>query len=211
MSHFSEGDWVDFIHALLPVPRDSEIQLHIDEHCPECLEALAFWERVDGSLAQEWRYEPAEHILRAAERLYAVHKPWRWLKASVRWAELAFNSFQQPSLAFVRGPALSDRHLVYKAEPFIIDVTFSTDPARNSLLIIGQILNSQEPSQGTNEIHVLVLNGEELVAKSVATDNGEFEIRCDAHADLSLFISIRGEREIGLALHESMNREGSIP
>jgi hypothetical protein len=205
MSHFSEGDWVDLVHELLPVSRASEVRLHIDQQCPECLESLAFWEGLDASLAKEsWR-EPPEDVLRTVERLYAVRKPWQWLRASARWAELVFNSFQQPSLAFVRGSASLDRHLVYNAEPFVIDVTVITDVAGNGLLMLGQVLNSQNPSYDNNEIHVLVLNGEDLVAKSVATESGEFELRCDARADLTLFISIRGEREIALALDESIN------
>jgi hypothetical protein len=56
MSHFSEGDWVDLVHELLPVSRASEVRLHIDQQCPECLESLAFWEGLDASLAKEsWR------------------------------------------------------------------------------------------------------------------------------------------------------------
>jgi hypothetical protein len=210
MSHFSEGDWVDFVRGLLPMSRDSELRSHIDQQCPECVEALAFWKLLFASVTREAQHEPPEHVLQAAERLYARHKPWRWLTASARWAELVFNSLQQPSPAFVRGQISSDRHLVYKAEPFTIDVTLTADVATNSLLMLGQILSSQNPDQSTNEVHVLVLSGENLIAKTIATESGEFELRCDANADLSLFISIRGERVIGLSLRESTNGEATV-
>jgi hypothetical protein len=186
------------------------VRLHIEQRCPECLEALAFWELLAVSVPQEPRHEPPERVLEAVEQLYTLHRPWRWLTAAARWAEIVFNSFQQPSLAFVRGSVSSDRHLLYKADPFIIDIKLTVDTARNGLLLLGQILNFQNSDQSMNDIHLLVLSGDDLITKTIAAENGEFELRCDAHPDLSLFISIRGERAIGLSLRDSMNAEATI-
>jgi hypothetical protein len=54
-----------------------------------------------------------------------------------------------------------------------------------------------------------VLGGEDMIAKTIAAENGEFELRCDEHPHLSLFISIRGERAIGLSLRDSTNAEAT--
>ncbi len=209
MSHFLPSEWVDSVRGLLPPGRTVELQSHLDQRCPDCVEALGFWSRLAELLARESTYRPPGHLLRAVENLYIQQKPGRWLRAAARWAELVFDSFQQPSMAFVRGLARSDRHLVYEAAPFVIDVTLKTDAKQNSMSMVGQILRSENSDQGTSEVHVVLLSGEELIAKTVASENGEFALECDAHPNLNLFISIRGDRAIGISLCDSMNGQNS--
>jgi hypothetical protein len=201
--HFPDSEWIDFVHNLLSVTRASEMRAHVDEGCPECVGSLGLWKFVDQYSVAAAQCQPPERLLRAVEGLYSDYDPWRWVRESARWAQRVFDSLQQPSITFVRGPIRGDRHLVYEADPFTIDVTMRADPAQNSLLMLGQVLNSHHPEQAPQDVHVMVLSGEKLIAKTVAAGSGEFEVRCDAQPDLSLFISIRGERAIGLSLSES--------
>jgi hypothetical protein len=204
--HFSAGDWVDSVRGLLPEQRSSELQKHLDRGCLECVQSLAFWSELAELLAREPRYEPPGYLLRAAEQAYAGHRPWQWLRAGARWAEQLFDSFHQPLVAPVRGsaPALSDRRLVHEAKPFIIDVTMRTDLRQSVVRLMGQILNVENPVGGSSAAEVVLLNRDDLVAKTAATDNGEFELECESQPNLSLFISIRGEQAIGIRLPEGI-------
>ncbi len=209
MSHFSASDWVDSVRGLLPPSQNLTLQSHLDRRCAECLKSFEFWTQLAGCLTQERRYRAPEVLLEAIERLYTREKPWRWVRATARWAELVFDSIRQPSPVFVRGGADQDRHLIYEAEPFVIDVTLKTDKNLNSLSMVGQILKSENPGESESEVHVVLLSGPDLIAKTVASKSGEFALECEAHDDLSLFISVRGERAIGLSLCESPNGENS--
>jgi hypothetical protein len=200
IDHFSPSDWVDSVRGLLPDQRASELQAHLDWGCPECSESLSFWKQLAELLAREARYEPPAPVLRAVERAYAEHKPSYSLRARARWAEQLFDSFHQPILAGVRGSVLSARHLLHEAKPFVIDLTVRTDPNHKTVRLTGQILNSENSDDRSSGAEVVLLNSDDLVSKTIATENGEFELECEAQPDLSLFINIRGQQAIGIRL-----------
>jgi hypothetical protein len=126
------------------------------------------------------------------------------LKTAAHWAELLFDSLQQPSVVFVRGMPASERHLVYQASPFVIDVRLKTNGNGNNLSLAGQILRTDADSESNDVIYVVLLSGGELIAKTLASQGGEFALECELRQDLSLFISVRGERAIGISVSESM-------
>jgi len=45
----------------------------------------------------------------------------------------------------VRSAAHCQRHLLYRAEPYELDVRLEWHPARNRLVVTGQLLNSSQP------------------------------------------------------------------
>jgi hypothetical protein len=158
------------------------------------------WQAVLEHLSQEIRYTPPDHVLRDVQAAYFVHKPWRWLVEIARRAELVFDSFRQPAPAFVRNSTSSSRRLVHEADPFVIDLRLET--VRDRLVLVGQVLNSENPEQPLYGVDILLLDGEDLVERTKASSSGEFEVQCarDRDRELRLFINIRGHRAIGIAI-----------
>ena len=210
MSHFSPGLWVDSVRGLLSGPQAFELQSHLDTNCPACRQTYEFWTHLNAVLRQESRFTPPPELVRVADDLYAPNRPWKWLKAAAHWAELAFDSLRQPSLAFVRGLPRSERHLIYHANPFIIDVRLKSEGDQNNLSMFGQVLRFDLPEQTDDSIYVVLLSGGELVARTLAGRGGEFSMQCETKDDLSLFISVRGERAIGISISESLNSQAAL-
>lgn len=205
MSHFSDGDWVDFTRGLVPEPENAEIRSHLERECPECLESIAFWNGVLESLSPDESFRVPSHVLSRIIAEYTLQKPWRWLAEAARWAELVFDSFSQAQLAPVRGsgPNLApvSRQLIHELEPFVVDLRLELHPGRGSLWVIGQILNSQEPSDAMPSIRLILLDGDDLVVgTTTAGSSGEFEFQCGITSNLRLFINISGQRAIGIAI-----------
>lgn len=198
MSHFSEADWVDFIRGLFPEEEAAALRAHLRSACEECLQSETLWRAVVGDLSQEAQYAPPKKSFKDVEAAYAASKPWRWLIEIARQAELVFDSLRQPIPALVRGSASPSRRLVHEAEPFVIDLRLES--VRDRLYLIGQILNSERPEQAMYGIDILLLQGEDLVAKTKANSSGEFELQCDRDRALRLFINIRGHRAIGIVV-----------
>lgn len=203
MSHFSPAEWVDFAHGLSTQQKTAALQSHLDNRCEQCLESAKLWRNVVDYFSQEARYRPPDHAIRDIHLAYALQKPWRWLLEVGRRAELVFDSFRQPVLGFVRGSTSPSRHLVHEAEPFVIDLRLET--VRDRLFLLGQILNSHSPDQGVYGVDVLLLEGEDLVARAKANDSGEFELQCERDRNLRLFINIRGHRAIGISVPHDEN------
>lgn len=198
MSHFSEADWVDFARGLLPQPEATALESHARNDCEECRQSMTLWRTILECLSQETQYVPPGQTVQDVQAAYAVLRPWRWLIEVARRTELIFDSFRQPTTAFVRGPAPPSRRLVHEAEPFIIDLRLES--VRDRLYLIGQILNSEKPDQAMYGVDILLLEGEDLVARTKASSSGEFELQCDRDRALRLFINIRGHRAIGIVV-----------
>ena len=204
-SHFSSADWLDSIRGLLEEQRARQLRMHVEQQCPECTSALALWSSVAHCLEHEPEYQPSPELLRAAQQEFTIEKPWKWLREVACWAKRFFDTAQQPRPAFVRaqtaGPDSVDRRFLHEAPPFIIDLTVKTAPGEKSITLIGQILDSQSPDQELQNVDLVLLSGEDLVAKTTANGCGEFTLECDVRPDLNLFISVRGEQAIGIPLN----------
>lgn len=203
MSHFSEADWVDFARGLLPQPEVAALESHFRNGCEECRHAMTLWRTVLEYLSQETQYVPPDQTVRDVQAAYPRLKPWRWLIEIAQRTELVFDSFSQPTPAFVRGSAAPSRRLIHEAEPFVIDLRLES--VRDRLYLIGQILNSEKPEQAMYGIDILLLRGEDLVARTKASSSGEFELQCDRDRALRLFVNIRGHRAIGIVVTDDEN------
>jgi hypothetical protein len=202
MSHFSEADWVDFVRGLLPPARTAEIRSQLHRRCPECIAALTLWTRVARFFSQEVNYSPPASVLKEAEHGYTMQKPWKPVLGAANWAERIFDSFRQPAVAFVRGARTMTRHFIYEAKPFVIDLKAEPDPIRNRLALVGQILDAEGRDFIPHEIDVVLLCGEDVVAKTRANRDGEFALDCECRDSLQLFVDVRGDRAIGVALDD---------
>jgi hypothetical protein len=200
MDHFPVGDWIDFARGVLPAARAELLQSHLRQGCAECLRSFEIWSLVASSSAKEPTYHPPDHAVDAIKGAYASARPERWLPEIAQFARLIFDSFKQPELAMVRGPFPSSRLLLHEAAPFTIDLRLDSDPLRKRFSLMGQILNSRDPEQSANGIDIILLSGDRLVQKTSANAAGEFDLDLVPEDNLQLFVNIRGQRAIAIAL-----------
>ncbi|MBV8072495.1 MAG: hypothetical protein JO270_21510 [Acidobacteriaceae bacterium] len=201
MEHFSQEDWVDLARNLLAPSKAALMQAHLENGCDECQDSRTIWSLILEIASREPGNRPSEAVVRAVKTAFPGSSSWRWLAKVAEFAPLKFDSFLQPSLAMVRGSAPSRRHLVHQAEPYVVDLRLESDPrASNRTFLTGQILNSEYPDGSSAVIDVVLLGGDRLLGKTVASSSGEFELELDPEEDMRLFINIRGQRAIGIAL-----------
>ncbi len=62
-----------------------------------------------------------------------------------RLVQLLFDSFSQPALAGTRSAATRIRQMLYRAEPYQIDLQIELRQERNSLVVTGQLLDVSHP------------------------------------------------------------------
>jgi hypothetical protein len=176
------------------------MQAHLEQGCAECLKSWTFWRLILDVSSRETSYSPGPDAIRAAKDAYIHGESWKWLREVAQFAELVFDSFRQASPAMVRGAGPTCRQLVHDAEPFVIDLRLESDPIGRRTFLTGQVLNSANPEEMLGDIDVVLLSGERLIKRTVATNSGEFELELGHEQDMQLFINIRGERAIGITL-----------
>lgn len=205
MEHFPARDWIDLARGVLPADRADLIQAHLRRSCSECRRSSEIWGLVVSFSQEETDYRPPDDLVQAIKDAYLPARPERWLPDIAEVARLIFDSFKQPEQAMVRGPFPSSRLLVHEATPFTIDLRLDSDPRRNRISLMGQILNSGHPDQTAGRIDVILLSGGQLVQKTSANAAGEFDLDLIPEENLQLFVNIRGQRAIAIALPDMHN------
>jgi hypothetical protein len=201
VSHFSADRWFDFARGTLLGGDRARMQDHLDGGCGRCLKTLKTWQTVLETVRREEAYRPSASAVRYVEAAYqSSSTPWRWLPQMAKMARLLFDSSLHPASATVRGSMPSSRQSIHKAEPFVIDLRVESEPPRNRVWLIGQVLNSKKPDMRIEGADVILLSGEAFVAKTATNPSGEFAIEFDDQKGLQLFINIRPRRAIGITL-----------
>jgi hypothetical protein len=201
LEHFPPEDWVDLARDVAGAPKAARMRAHLEEGCGECKEAWTMWRLVLEVSSGEVSYRPAAWVVRAAKAAYPRDESWKWLKKISEFAHLIFDSFFQPLPGMVRASASGTRQLVHKADPYVIDIRLESDPLRGTrTFLTGQILNSERPEESPGLVEVVLLSGDRLLGKTMVSASGEFEMELGREDNVQLFISIRGQRAIGIDL-----------
>jgi hypothetical protein len=203
MSHFTSEGWCDFARGVAPAEQRALMQRHIEDGCDQCLKISEIWRMVSEITRREISYSPPVTAVVLVKAAYLAEHTWGWLPRVARMARLIFDSSIQPAPATVRSAMAAGRQFLHEAEPYVIDLRVESEAARKRVWLIGQVLNSKEPEAGMDGVEVVLLSGERFVAKTEANSSGEFEFELGDEKGLQLFINIRGNRAIGIALPDS--------
>ena len=200
MYHFPAGDWIDLIRGGLAEPKVTLMQTHLDQGCEECQKSVATWRMIVEVLSREQRYRPPDHAVAAIKSAPFPARPYGVLAELAQFARLVFDSFKQPLPAMVRTSAPAGRQLVHEADPYTIDIRVDSDNARKRTYLIGQVLNSEDPDAPTGGMEVALLDGGDLLNKTVTNASGEFHFDYTTSNDIKILIHARSTRLIRIDL-----------
>jgi hypothetical protein len=190
MKHFENEEWIDFVNQTLTSAKRTEVQRHLDTGCSRCGAAAAIWQRVRKTSATEHSFQPPDGAVRAIKAVFdASGRSRRKKKAGV--IQTLFDSFLQPALAGARSSGSRVRQVLYRAEPYQIDVQIEGTPSGQRLMITGQVLDLLHAETVGREIPVVLSNGRGNVVRTVTNEHGEFEGVVEDSGDLELsFIGV---------------------
>src|SRR5215475_4095673 len=86
-------------------------------------------------------------------------------------AELLFDSFLQPASAGVRSGSIGLRQMLYRADPYQIDLQLEADREHNRLIVTGQLLDVSRPEMACLSVPVTLSN---LRGNAVNTTTNQF-------------------------------------
>ena len=197
MEHFSNEIWADFVRGVGTLENAKQVEIHLAEHCSECLGSLAFWQGVRGRAERELQYEAPENLVRLAKLQFAALQP----AEPERWAISVFDSLTQPLPAGVRGGAISARQVIYEAEGLTVDLRFERKQKSNTIAVAGQVLDREAPlSWLSNAAIVLLTEKGQMVTKTEANDYGEFQLEFEPQNQLRISVITQGHKTLRIAL-----------
>jgi hypothetical protein len=204
MRHYSLEKWVDFARNVIAEDEKAEMQSHLETGCAACSKELSMWQRLQQVARRESAYAPSEGAVRTVNATFVNRSAGRSSSPKSQLASLLFDSFRGPLLAGVRSSGSASQQLLYGLGDYRIDVRIEPQMDSEKVVLIGQVLNSADPDEGLSAMPVSLLKGQKILAQSVTSEYGEFQIECELQGGIRLVVALSDRQEVSLQLVEPL-------
>jgi hypothetical protein len=196
MRHYASEQWVDFARNIIEEKQRMQMQEHVATGCKKCLKLMTVWIRFQQAAQSESKYQVSDGAVRTVRAAFTG----RPAKASKNVARLLLDNSRRPLLAGVRSAGTQPRHLLYGTGRYRIDVRIEPQLDSDQVAVVGQILNSQSPSESLGNLPVTLLKGQRVLAKVLTNSSGEFQVECSLDGGFRVSVVLPSGEEIGLPL-----------
>jgi hypothetical protein len=211
MRHYSLEKWIDFARNVIDEDEKVKMQSHLQTGCTACSKELRMWQRLQQVARRESAYAPSSAAVRTVNASFANRFAGQLHHAEAEVASLLFDSFRSPLLAGVRSTESASQQLLYGAGDYRIDVRIEPQMDSEKVVLIGQVLNAADPDERLSALPVNLLRGRKILAESVTTQFGEFQIECGLEECFRLTVLLPGGREVSLQLVEPVFIQAEAP
>lgn len=206
MKHFTTEEWIDFVNRVVPGDKQKEMQEHLGSGCKRCGQTVDLWQKIRKGAAAAASYQPPDEIVRAAKAQFAIAGLGGKRKETDSLIEVLFDSFSQPALAGARSAGTETRQMLYRAEPYQIDVQIEAQPEGNRLVVTGQLMDASHPEIVGRDVLVTLSNRHGHLVKTKTNQFGEFHGEINNSGDIKLSFSSQDEKSIVISLRDALRR-----
>jgi len=209
MKHFTTEEWVDFVNQVNSPKQQEAMKKHLGTGCKRCMGTAALWQKVQNTAAVEASYQPPAGDVRIAKAAFAtaVGRATQ-LQEKGSLAQVLFDSFLQPMLAGARSSGQGTRQMLYRADPYQIDIQIEAKPEGNRLMVTGQLLDVSSPGTVGRDVKITLSNHRGNVVHTVTNQFGEFRGEVENTGDLELSFPGQGDKSIVISLRNAL---GNLP
>ncbi len=208
MKHFTPEKWIDFVNQAVTLSEKRKMETHLERGCKRCLATVTRWRKVRQSAAVERNYQPPEDSVRVAKAAFAAAGFDALGKEAGSRVKVLFDSFLQPLVEGARSAGTGTRQMLYRAEPYQIDVQLEAKPGANRLVVTGQLLDLSNPAIIGRDIRVILSNMRGNVMHAVTNQFGEFSGEIENSGDLQMTFASPGGSPIIISLRDAL---GHLP
>jgi hypothetical protein len=207
MKHFTTEEWIDFANQVVSGSKKREMTEHLEKGCTRCEETVSIWQGVRRTAGSVKKYEVPEPALRIAKAAFAGANVGQQRGGSASGLELLFDSFLRPAQAGARGSGHSGtRQMLYRAEPYQIDLHIEAKPGENRIVVIGQLLDTRQPDTPGGNVPVVISNLRGNAVHTVTNEFGEFREELQPSGDLELMITGENGKAVVISLRDALGR-----
>jgi hypothetical protein len=205
MKHFTTEEWVDFVNQVASSNRQKAMQKHL-ESCKRCTATVALWQKVRHTAAVEASYQPPAESVRVAKAAFATADWAAQPKKAGSLIEVLFDSFLQPAVAGARSAGVGMRQMLYRADPYQVDVQIEVKPEGNRLTVTGQLLDVSRTDIVGSNTQVTISNRRGSVVRTMTNQFGEFRGEIANSGDLELSFPRPEDKPIVISLRNVLDR-----
>jgi len=208
MKHFKTEEWIDYVNQVASPKQQEAMQKHLATNCKRCNETVAQWERLQNTAAREASYQPSAAHVRVAKAAFAMVQRGGQPKETSGFVKVLFDSFLQPLQAGARSGLVGSRQMLYRADPYQIDIQIEAKPEGDRLIVTGQLLDVSTPGIVGRDVKITLSNHRGNVVHTTSNQFGEFSGEVENTGDLELSFPAHGNSPIVISLRNAL---GNLP
>ncbi|HYL83877.1 MAG TPA: hypothetical protein VE263_06565 [Candidatus Angelobacter sp.] len=208
MKHFATEEWIDYVNQVISSTQQEAMRKHLSTGCERCTKTVSLWQKVHNTAALEASYQPPAADVRMAKATFALAGQAGHRKEKSSFVEVLFDSLLQPMVAGARSGGLGTRQMLYRADPYQIDIQVEAKLEGNRLTVTGQLLDISSPGVVGRDVKVTLSNHRGNVVHTVTNQFGEFRGEVENTGDLELSFPGQGEKSIVISLRNAL---GNLP
>jgi hypothetical protein len=206
MKHFTTEEWIDFANELVGASQRKKMDRHLEEGCLRCKKTLSLWQKVRQTAKSVAECQPSEHAVRIAKAGFAAARLDGKSARVPGFVEVLFDSFLQPLVQGARSSASGTRQMLYRAEPYQVDLQIEAKPGAKKLVVTGQLLDLRNPDAPGRDVAVTISNLRGHVVRTMTNQFGEFREEIQSSSDLELKLPGENEKAVIIALRDALGR-----
>jgi hypothetical protein len=201
MKHLTTEEGIDLVNQVLSPSQKLALERHLECGCERCMRTISRWHRVRRIAAAEASHQPPNEAVRIAKAAFAG-SPWVRVRKASGVIEVLFDSFFQPALEGVRSVGAGTRRMLYRADPFQVDLQIEAQGGGGSVVVTGQLLDLRDPEVVGSHVPLMLSNLRGRVIRATTNEYGEFREEIDSTGDLELVFHGANEKPITISLHD---------
>jgi len=174
MKHFPAEESIDFVTRVGCTIGKEKMKGLLGQRCKHCSKIVSLWQRVRQTAETEANDRPPGDAVRIAKASFAGANLTEEQKRLDSPAEVLFDSFLQPVLEGARSSSVGTRHMLYRADPFQIDLLIETQAGGRSVVVTGQLLDLRHLEIVGHDLRVTLSNLRGRVVHAATNQFGEF-------------------------------------
>ncbi len=202
MKHITTEEGIDLVIEVVSPSQRAATETHLACGCQRCLKTISRWQRVRRAAAAEATYQPPEGAVRIAKAAFGGSEWARVRKKASGIVEVLFDSFLQPALGGVRSAGAGTRRMLYRADPFQVDLQIEAPVGGGSVVVTGQLLDLRHPEVVGCHVPLMLSNLRGRVIRATTNQFGEFREEIEDTGDLELVFHEVTDKPITISLHD---------
>jgi hypothetical protein len=203
MKHLTTEEGIDLVNQVLSPSQKLALERHLECGCERCMRTISRWHRVRRIAAAEASHQPPNEAVRIAKAAFAG-SPWVRVRKASGVIEVLFDSFFQPALEGVRSVGAGTRRMLYRADPFQVDLQIEAQGGGGSVVVTGQLLDLRDPEVVGSHVPLMLSNLRGRVIRATTNEYGEFREEIDSTGDLELVFHGANDKPITISLHDAL-------
>jgi len=201
--HFDRSEWADFVRSQGSPEQRQAMVSHLQSGCSKCKNIKELLERFAVICKSETAYRVPADVERSVKAFFALNRQPKVPLFQRIMGNSLYDSCNDPVPVGLRAGHQINRHVLFQAGDYSVDLRFEHERGSASMVMVGQIANRRMPEELMAHVPVILFSGNRELTRSLSNSFGEFQLEYTPQANLNLRVPLEARgQELEVVLNE---------